>query len=298
MAKVEVICLLYFLLLSTIPVSLCKRGTQAVARREDIPFIKCQVCQTIAQQIHSLVSKKGAQISPKQVSEYQIIEIAENICNLKKEEADWILRFDIVEQGDELKLVDQETEGQCNSKCKTIERTCQEIMGYTDTDVAEFLFKTKPQIDTLTNFLCKDLSKACSAKPPPVPKDRVPGEPFFPKSSKDAEMERLLRSMEGMPGAPNMQMYSKDDLLNMKNFGDDEGDEDEDEENEFPSKLGKVLRDKESKKGDWKERIVNKIKGTAAAIKKHINKAAHHVKKWWRTKSGQKPSKPTKNAEL
>lgn len=37
-----------------------------------------------------------------QISEYQIIEISENVCNLKKQEADWILKIDIVEQGDRL----------------------------------------------------------------------------------------------------------------------------------------------------------------------------------------------------
>jgi hypothetical protein len=39
-----------------------------------------------------------------QISEYQIIEMAENVCNLKKAEADWILRIDIVEQGDKLEV--------------------------------------------------------------------------------------------------------------------------------------------------------------------------------------------------
>ena len=43
-------------------------------------------------------------------------------------------------------------------------------MGYYDTDVAEFLYKKKPQITQLVDYLCKDLSKACSTKPPPVPK--------------------------------------------------------------------------------------------------------------------------------
>lgn len=40
----------------------------------------------------------------KQISEYQIIEIAENVCNLKKKEADWILKIDIVEKGDKLEV--------------------------------------------------------------------------------------------------------------------------------------------------------------------------------------------------
>lgn len=39
------------------------------------------------------------------MSEFQIIEIAENVCNLKKEEADWILRLDIVEEGDRLEVI-------------------------------------------------------------------------------------------------------------------------------------------------------------------------------------------------
>jgi hypothetical protein len=30
--------------------------------------------------------------------------MAENVCNLKKAEADWILRLDIVEQGDKLEV--------------------------------------------------------------------------------------------------------------------------------------------------------------------------------------------------
>lgn len=39
-----------------------------------------------------------------QISEYEIIEISENVCNLKKQEADWILKIDIVEQGDRLEV--------------------------------------------------------------------------------------------------------------------------------------------------------------------------------------------------
>lgn len=42
-------------------------------------------------------------------------------------------------------------------------------MGYSDTDVAEYLYKSKPQVDSLVDFLCKDLTGACNKKPPPVP---------------------------------------------------------------------------------------------------------------------------------
>lgn len=45
-----------------------------------------------------------------------------------------------------------------------------QVMGYSDTDVAEYLYKKKPEINSLVNFLCNDLTEACSTKPPPVPK--------------------------------------------------------------------------------------------------------------------------------
>lgn len=266
-----------------------------VARKEDVPYIKCQVCEKLASQLQQQVLKKQDQIAPKKISEYQIIEIAENVCNLKKEEADWVLRIDIVEKGDKLELVEQDAEGICNSECKTIERACQEVIGYSDTDVAEYIYKAKPDIQSLTNYLCKDLTKACLAKPPPVPKDRTPGEAFMPKPSKDAEMEKILRSMEGMPGAPNMKMYSRDQLMNMNNPGEDADDDDDedDEEAPFPSKVGKVLREKETTKGDWKQKITKGITHAGESLKKHANKVSNRVQRWWK---GFKAARP-KNAK-
>ncbi|CAK9147251.1 unnamed protein product [Ilex paraguariensis] len=292
-----VLMVVIVLVSSWVPISHCSKKPVGVARKEDIPYIKCQVCEKLAQQLYHQVHKKQDQISPKKISEYEIIELSENVCNLKKQEADWILKIDIVEQGNRLELVEQDSEGQCNSECKTIERACQEVLGYSDTDVAEYLYKKKPQINSLVNFLCKDLTEACSSKPPPLPKNRTPGEPFVPKSSKEAEMDKLLKSMEGMPGAPGMKMYSREDLMNMNNFGDQDADEDDDDdEAQFPSNLGKVLRDKETKKSDWKLRIMKGITDTGEALKSHATKVSHGVQKWWRGKKAslKKNSKSNK----
>ncbi|XP_020262471.1 LOW QUALITY PROTEIN: uncharacterized protein LOC109838431 [Asparagus officinalis] len=180
-SMVKLVALAILLLFSITEISLAsaKKPMVTAARREDILFIRCQVCHKIAEQIYNQVEKKQAQISPKRltfcclvsVSEYQIIEIAENVCNLKKEETDWILHIDIVEKEDKLELIEQGTEGLCNSECKThIEHACQEIIGYSDTDVVEFVYKHRPSVDKLANVLCKDLSDACSKSPPPVPK--------------------------------------------------------------------------------------------------------------------------------
>lgn len=279
-ASIAVLCLI--LVATWMPTAEAVKKPASAARKEDVPFIKCQVCEKLASQLYRQVQNKQAQISPKKISEYEVIEIAENICNLKKEEADWILKIDIVEQGDKLELVDQDTEGICNSECKTIERACQEVMGYSDTDIAEYLYNSKPQIDSLVDFLCKDLSRACSSKPPPLPKGRTPGEAFMPKPAKDAEMEKILRSMEGMPGAPSMKMYSRDELMN-KNLGEEDDDEEEEEEDaHFPSKLGKVLREKESRKGDWKLKLTEGIKTTGEVLKRHADKVSLRLRKWWR----------------
>lgn len=43
------------------------KKSSSVARKEDIPFIKCQVCEKIAHQIYQQVKKKEAEISPKKV---------------------------------------------------------------------------------------------------------------------------------------------------------------------------------------------------------------------------------------
>lgn len=45
-----------------------------------------------------------------------------------------------------------------------------QVLGYSDTDAAEYLYKKKPQLDALVNFVCQDLTGACSSKPPPIPK--------------------------------------------------------------------------------------------------------------------------------
>ncbi|OIW09203.1 hypothetical protein TanjilG_11341 [Lupinus angustifolius] len=246
--------LLWFVAVSlVVSISHCSKKPVGIARKEDIPYIKCQVCEKLGKELHQQVQKKQAEISPKKISEYQIIEITENSCNLKKSEADWILRIDIVEKGDRLELVEQDSEGQCNSECKTIERACQEVLGYSDTDVAEYLYKSKPNVDSLRNYLCKDLTKTCSTNPPPVPKDRTPGEPFVAKSDKEAEMEKILKSMEG-----------------------------------------KVLREKESRKGDWKQVVRKGIADTSATLKKHADRVSNQIRKWWRGKKTTTSKKGSK----
>uniref|UniRef100_A0A7N0UYI9 Saposin B-type domain-containing protein n=1 Tax=Kalanchoe fedtschenkoi TaxID=63787 RepID=A0A7N0UYI9_KALFE len=295
MAKLLHVLWVISIALALARVSDCAQKQAGAARREDVPYIKCQVCQKLASQLYHQVEKKHAQVAPKKISEYEVIEIAENVCNLKKAEADWILKIDIVERGDWLELVEQDSEGQCNSECKTIERACQEIMGYSDTDVAEYLYTNKPKLESLSNFLCKDLTKACNKKPSPLPKDRTPGEAFTPKSAKEVEIESIMKSMQGMPGVPGMKMYSREELMN-QGFGANEDDEEEDDESDLALNLKKAMREKGTTQWTWKEKAIAGIKDTMGTLKRHASKISSKIRQWWKWKKTAY-KKPKSNKE-
>ncbi|CAN8326496.1 unnamed protein product [Cochlearia groenlandica] len=224
-----------------------KKPSSSKPRKEDVPYIKCQVCEKLAYRLHELVKEKQEHISPKKISEYEIIEITENVCNLKKDDGDWIPKIDIVEIGDKLELVEQEEEGICESECKTIQAACQEVIGYSDTDVAEYIYKSKPPLVSLVNHLCKDMTDACAKKPPPVPKDRVHGEPFVEKPYQNARMDKAMRTITGdMPRPPSgMNVFSSEDLekykQNPEKFKKENEKVDEEEEEEEDEKFTKNL---------------------------------------------------------
>lgn len=43
--------------------------------------------------------------------------------------------------------------------------------------------------------------------------------------------------LQDMPGAPGMQMYSREDLMNQRFGGEDADEDDDDDEGSFPSKV-------------------------------------------------------------
>lgn len=44
-----------------------KKPLSSAPRKEDVPYIKCQVCEKLASRLHKLVKEKQAEISPKKV---------------------------------------------------------------------------------------------------------------------------------------------------------------------------------------------------------------------------------------
>eukprot|EP00271_Cylindrocystis_brebissonii_P013103 TRINITY_DN32694_c0_g1_i1.p1 TRINITY_DN32694_c0_g1~~TRINITY_DN32694_c0_g1_i1.p1 ORF type:complete len:334 (-),score=85.41 TRINITY_DN32694_c0_g1_i1:243-1244(-) len=231
--------MLALLALSSVERSAGKK--EPVARKSDIPFIKCDVCQEMAKHLVRQFKKKKDE--EKKLKEIQVIEMVERLCDPKRDEGEWILRLDMVESGTKLKLVEQAAVGECGTECKTIQKACVQVMGEHDTDIAETLFAKEMTRAALSKLLCNDLSKACLRKVPPLPKDRAPGEEFVEADAEKVKMDKMVQGMNDIPGAPKMKMYSRDDLMKSTLPGMGlGGDEDEDEDDEEDAPLSKAAK--------------------------------------------------------
>ncbi|KAL3744791.1 hypothetical protein ACJRO7_013973 [Eucalyptus globulus] len=222
-ASAVVLCLI--LISTSMPTSECSSIPAPVAREEDVQYIKCQVCEKLASKLYRQVKNKRDQISFQEIPEEQINEIARNLCNLEEEEAVWIRKIDIVEKGDKLMLEEKNAEGYCNSECKTLQKACEEVIEEADDIYVHYLKEPNPQTGGMGDFLCKNATDACDSEPPPLPKDRTPGEAFMPKPSEEADVERKAKSStESTPGAPRTNTYLMDESTNAKNSGEEDKD--------------------------------------------------------------------------
>eukprot|EP00245_Coleochaete_scutata_P010965 TRINITY_DN3967_c0_g1_i1.p1 TRINITY_DN3967_c0_g1~~TRINITY_DN3967_c0_g1_i1.p1 ORF type:complete len:349 (+),score=115.37 TRINITY_DN3967_c0_g1_i1:107-1153(+) len=251
-----------------------KPKKDAAVWKQDIKYIQCGVCEEIVKQLTRQVKKKREEIAPKKLSELEIIEIAEKICDLKRENGEWIQYLDMVEDGNKIKLVEQPGMGECNSECKTIQRTCELVMGEHDTDVAELLYGGGER-SALQKLLCRDLSKSCSGKILLVPKDRKPGEEFVPKPEKEVDVDRMMKSMADMPGAPGMKAYSRDELMSGNIPGMEDLEDDDDDDEDSPKKQMReamaTARAKQEQKKKEKEQVKEEpVKDEKDAVKEFV----------------------------
>ncbi|KAF2542454.1 hypothetical protein F2Q68_00029267 [Brassica cretica] len=111
-------------------------------------------------------------------------------------------------------------------------------------------------------------------------------------------MDKIMRSMQGMPGAPGMKVYSREDIEKYKDnpgkFGnEDEDDDDDDADDKFPKNLGKVPKEKKSsKKEEWKKTITKELKKKGEVLKRHAQKVSNRVRRWWKRVGSSSSKKP------
>lgn len=106
-----------------------------------------------------------------------------------------------------------------------------------------------------------------------------------------------------------MKMYSKDDLMNMPNFGsngEDEDDEEDEDDDYTSSRMRNIKKPVVSVESDWKKSLIDGVQSSFAHIKdqtqhavigakQSLNRISNKIRKWYKgRKSGSKPSKSQK----
>lgn len=238
--------LVAFLLAAALPCAAAKKQKAPPARavKSDLKYVRCQVCEEVAKvlsrEASTLREEKGAKLT-----EADVLEKVEKVCDVETVEGEWLLKHDLVEKGDALAMVHmgEDVYGKCNSECKTMQFACEKIVADRDTDVAEALFTGGEAMKraAVTQFLCRDEDEtalgACLKKPPKLPKDRPAGPKFEPVDKKDIDMQRMMKTMRDA-GMGGMQMYGRDDMDAMMNGDYDDDDEDGDAGGFNPAEFG------------------------------------------------------------
>ena len=209
----------------------------------DLPYIRCQVCETMVAQALEQAKQAGVAAKPGQQQkrrfessnsmgelESQMEDVVSNVCNAESKEGKWLSSYDVVKRGSALRLENQVhgdvVGGVCRRECRTIEKACVGILEAVD-DMPELLVeaaKAGTSSGMLGQRVCKKLTGVCKKGKTPVwPEGKVRrNEEFKAKTKKDADTEELMATLKGMPGmgGGGLTMMSGDDL----DLGNDAGD--------------------------------------------------------------------------
>ncbi|KXZ48637.1 hypothetical protein GPECTOR_26g540 [Gonium pectorale] len=255
--------------------------------KDDIKYIKCQVCEAIAKQARNIKKDLQAVAGPKKVSEGDLLDKFEKMCDPEQDDGDWITQFDIVEEGSALKLKDTGMMGKCKSECRTIAYACEKILDDVDlTELSSLVYAGKKRA-AVTNWLCHESSDACESKPPPVPKGRRADERHVPMSEDEVRTEKMLRNMKaaGLSGSMYSRETLEEELAEMAGEYSDDPD--------FAKAMADSGLDKHLQKGTEEEptaadataeqpsvasSVANAAAGAASSLTEAASKAAESIK--------------------
>jgi len=241
------------------------------ASKADLPLIRCQVCEAVVKQAREVVKTLRAEVKPgKKLSEGDILEKLEKLCDPDTDEGEWVGRFDLVEDGDRLVLKDMGKLGECGTECRTVARACAQVLEGADlTEVSELLYAGRKRAD-LSQALCYSGSGACAKKAPAMPKDRPAGPKFKALTDEAAQHAKLMRSLKasGLSG----QMYDRASLQDEMTQMQDEF-EDDDE----MSALLKQTQAAAAEGGDKPEGLMGDVKQAASKVVDSVVETAGSV---------------------
>lgn len=190
----------------------------------------CEICRTlvreaypIAQELHRNATKRGFPAREEEV----LSKVTEVVCNPYVKGGQWLRLIEIVvednEQWTSLRPLDYYS--QCRRDCTTLANSCNTIL---DGDYGDalpgLLLKQKLTVDNIDAEVCKPVcletkssrSKKLSAKTLKAIAAETPME--IDKKNLDIEevMDDMERARGGYGGAPKMDVYSRDEMLNVQ----------------------------------------------------------------------------------
>jgi len=215
------------------------------AVKADLPLIRCGACEAAARHMLRATQKlrdNATKANP--MREADILDMLEGMCDPDAEGGDWITYIDLQEDGTKLRLVDMPRPRECESECRTIARSCADLLEKADlVELSEALWSGNRRAH-VQQVLCYDQTRACAKKTPPMPEDRPVGAPYKALEPEDLNLRDTMRRMRaaGMGGT----LYNRDDMLKYAKGAPDDEPPPKSEAG-LSSKLRQVLRDMEEK---------------------------------------------------
>jgi hypothetical protein len=122
----------------------------------DLPYIACEVCESVAEELHETIADLREKAPYKKLEEIQVIEAIDAVCATTNQ---WIREIDIIEtdyKGKRILSIDKPGGvAKCNRECATISKSCINLIeeDLDKDDLSVFLWKGK---NTLKEATVKD----------------------------------------------------------------------------------------------------------------------------------------------
>lgn len=118
---------------------------------DDLPYIKCEVCERVVVELVTNVKKMRESLpKTKKLEEYRISEIFDNVCNPSNATYGmWIRKIDITKRGKYLHLDEPGGVSKCNGECLTVAKSCHDMLeNEIDQDeISAMLYKSNDELE-------------------------------------------------------------------------------------------------------------------------------------------------------
>jgi len=194
---------------------------------KDLPHIGCGVCHEMVGAAYDMVDDARRNAPYNKIDEDTVMGVLESVCKPKDKAGEWMRGLDIVknEESLRLELVRPGGPGKCESECKTVVASCDDVMDQVADDFSGLLWKNKRTGAELVKAVCDsgEWFEGCikgADKPIKASRNRKDFK-FKAMEQKDMDMEQLMASMGDL--GMGASMHSREDMMNMQGGGDPYG---------------------------------------------------------------------------